>query len=91
MPDPEQRTSRTEMFPALFLIVTVLAVTAFVAVKYTQMINDMRDIHQDVVDDNEERCKSIGADLKVIDGGFGATDTYMCTEPDGTIVEVPEG
>ena len=54
------------------------------------MINDMRDIHQDVVDDNKERCKSIGADLKTIDGGFGATDTYMCIKPDGTIVDVPE-
>lgn len=79
------------MFPALFLIVTVLAVAAFVAVKYTQMINDMQDVHQEVVDDNEERCKSIGAKLKTIDAGLGAADTYMCTTPDGTIVEVPEG
>lgn len=74
------------MFPALFLIVTMLAVAAFVAVKYT-----LRDIHQDVVDDNEERCESIGAKLKTIDAGLGAADTYMCTTPDGTIVEVPEG
>lgn len=29
--------------------------------------------------------------MKTIDAGLGAADTYMCTTPDGTIVEVPEG
>lgn len=91
MPTEKHHRSKMKTLTPILVMITMITMVTFVAIAYPRMINDMQDVRQDVVDSNEERCKSIGAKLKTIDGGFGAADTYMCTTPDGTIVEVPEG
>ena len=91
MPTKKHHWSRMKALIRPIVMVAVFITIIFAAIAWpTKMLKDMQDVHQDVVDDNEERCKSIGADLKTIDGGFGSTDTYMCIKPDGTIVDVPE-
>lgn len=92
MPTEKHHWSRMKALIRPIVMVAVFITIIFAAIAWpTKMLKDMQDEHQEVVDDNEERCKSIGAKLKTIDAGLGAADTYMCTTPDGTIVEVPEG
>lgn len=70
MPTEKHHWSRMKALIRPIVMVAVFITIIFAAIAWpTKMLKDMQDVHQDVVDDNEERCKSIGADLKTIDGG----------------------